>query len=297
LQFIVYILGNIASNKNVIITHTVKSMPNKTWVLWSIAPIVFIVLGIMALEPHPVTAISQQQIVYQTPTARPDGRVVYIVQANDNCLRIQLLTGATIDQLRTLNKLDQNCTINPGQELLLAVITPVASATPNPKLSPTPLFPTPTVPSGNGKICVTLFNDINGNAVHEDTEDPIAGGAVSITDVKGGGFSKTIDTTDSPDPICESVPEGKYNVSMAIPSGYNPTKMMNASVEVLAGDQAIFEFGAQVSTTIPEKPTGNGQTQKGSNNLPLAILGGVLVIGGIGLGVYVLFTRRGPTTS
>ncbi len=269
-------------------------MSHKTWILWSFAPIALVLLGITALEPRPVTADAQPQVVYATPTAHPDGRVIYIVQANDTCLRIQLLTGTTIDQLRTLNKLDQNCTINPGQELLLLVVTPAASPTPNPKISPTPLLPTPTLTKGNGKICVTLFNDVNGNGVHEDTEGPIAGGAVSIT-AQNGPTSQTINTTDSTDPACIEVPEGKYNISMAIPSGYNPTKTMNTSVEVLAGDQAIFEFGAQASSTVPEV-AGSSATQQtqDSSSLPLAILGGLLVLGGIGLGVYVLFTRRGP---
>jgi hypothetical protein len=271
-------------------------MTHKSWILWSIAPVTLIVLGIMAFGTHPVTADSQPQVVYQTPTARPDGRVIYIVQANDSCLRIQLLTKVTIDQLRDLNKLDQNCTIRPGQELLLAVVTPVASPTPNPKLSPTPLLPTPTVPKGNGKICVTLFDDVNGDAVHEDTEDPIGGGAVSITD-QIGRVSETINTTEDPEPICKEVPEGKYNISMAIPSGYNPTKAMNTSVEVLAGDQAIFEFGAQKSTAMPENPGTTTNPPPQSSSLPLAVVGGILILGGIGLGGYVLFTRRGPASS
>jgi hypothetical protein len=270
-------------------------MSHKTWILWSLAPIALVVLGIVSLVTRPVAANSQPQVVYQTPTAHPDGRVVYIVQANDSCLRIELLTGAKIDQLRTLNKLDQNCTINPGQELLLMVVTPVSSPTPNPELSPTPLLPTPTVSKGNGKICVTLFDDVNGNAVHEESEGPIGGGAVSITD-RLGRNPKTINTTDSTDPLCEEVPEGDYTISMAIPSGYNPTKTMNTTVQVLAGDQAIFEFGAQASSAVPQNPGDSTKPPQEANSLPFAVLGGLLVLGGIGLGGYVLFTRRGPAT-
>ncbi len=255
-------------------------------------------MGMAALIVHPVTADSPAQAAYQTPTARPDGRVIYVVQGNDTCLRIQLLTGTTIDQLRTLNKLDQNCTINPGQELLLAVITPPATATPNPLISPTPLLPTPTPLKGNGKICVLLYDDINGNAVHETTEPSLAGGAASISNPTGN-FTKTINTTDAVDPICEDVPEGNYNISMAIPSGYNPTKNMNATVTVQAGYQAIFEFGAQVSTNVPQasgSSGGGGPQPAQENSLPLAILGGVFVVLGIGLGGYILFTRRSPTS-
>lgn len=262
-------------------------MSHKSWIFW----IALVILGVVALAAGPVAADSTQQVVYQTPTARPDGRVIYIVQANDSCLRIQLLTGTTIDQLRTLNKLDQNCTINPGQELLLKVVTPAASATPNPLITSTPLLPTPTQIKGNGKICVLLYEDVNGNAVHEPNESPLAGGAVSITN-QSGTFSKTINTSSSADPLCVDVAEGEYNLSMAIPSGYNPTKAMNGVVQVLAGDQAIFEFGAQKSSDISPAQSNSPITPPAENSIPLAIVGGLLVLLGIGLGSYILFARR-----
>lgn len=270
-------------------------MSYKTWTLY----ISLFLLGavILVARPVPVAADAQVQIAYQTPTARPDGRVIYIVQEGDSCLRIQLLTKVTIEQIRTLNKLDQNCTINPGQELLLMVVTPAASPTPNPNISPTPLLPTPTPKKGSGNICVVLFDDANGNAVNETSELPLGGGAVSISD-RQAAISKTINTTDDPEVLlCEEVPEGEYNISVAIPSGYNATTEMNAIAQVRAGDQAIFEFGAQVSSVFPQAPgvSGGGETvTQADNNLLLAALGGLLVLGGIGLGVYILFTRRRP---
>ncbi len=263
-------------------------MHHKTWIFWA----ALVLLGIVSLVAYPVAADSQPQVVYQTPTARPDGRVIYIVQSNDTCTSIYLKTRVTIDQLRSLNKLDQNCTIAPGQELLLMIVTPVPTATLNPLISPTPLLPTLTPQTGSGKICVLLYDDINGNAVHDANEGSLAGGAVSITDTSGRGASKTINTTDSSDPLCEEVPEGSYNISMAIPSGYNPTKAMNAVVQVQAGDQQIFEFGAQESSVLPQSPAGSTSPQPGENSMPLAVLGGLLVVLGIGLGGYILFTRR-----
>ncbi len=263
-------------------------MHHKTWIFWA----ALVLLGIVSLVAYPVAADSQPQVVYQTPTARPDGRIIYIVQSNDTCTSIYLKTGATIDQLRSLNKLDQNCTIAPGQELLLKIVTPVPTATLNPFSSPTPLLPTLTPQIGSGQICVLLYDDINGNAVHEASEGSLAGGAVSITNTSGLDVSKTINTTDSTDPICEDVPEGTYNISMAIPSGYNPTKAMNAVTQVKAGDQQIFEFGAQESSALPQNSTGNAAAQPGENRIPLAVLGGLFVLLGIGLGGYIVFTRR-----
>lgn len=239
---------------------------------------------------QPAAANSVSQVVYQTPTALPDGRVVYIVQEGDTCLRIQLLTGVTIEQLRTLNRLDQECTILPGKELLLAVITPQPTPTQNPNLTPTPLLPTPTPFSGNGQVCVLLFNDVNGNTMREEGEQPLAGGAVSITE-RQGKVSRTSTTAAGADPVCEEVPEGDYNISMAIPSGYNATTSLNLpSIKVQAGDLAILEFGAQASSA--PQPTPAGESAASGSGLILAILGGLLILTGIGLGVYILAARR-----
>jgi len=250
----------------------------------------FLLLGAGLFMAQPAAANSVSQVVYQTPTALPDGRVVYIVQEGDTCLRIQLLTGVTIEQLRTLNRLDQECTILPGKELLLAVITPQPTPTQNPNLTPTPLLPTPTPFSGNGQVCVLLFNDVNGNTMREEGEQPLAGGAVSITE-RQGKVSRTSTTAASADPVCEEVPEGDYNISMAIPSGYNATTSLNLpSIKVQAGDLAILEFGAQASSA--PQPTPAGESAASGSGLILAILGGLLILTGIGLGVYILAARR-----
>jgi hypothetical protein len=255
----------------------------------------FVFLGVGLFWARPVTADSQQQVSYATPTARPDGRVVYIVQEGDSCLRIQLLTGVTVAQLISLNRLDQACTLIPGKELLLAVIVPQPTPTQNPNITPTPLLPTPTPYNGNGQVCVQLFNDVNGDASREDTELPLAGGAVSISD-RLGQVSKTANTTDEDTPVCVDIPEGEYNISMAIPSGYNATTTMNLqSVKVQAGDMAILEFGAQVSSAPQvqaQAPIIDTPTPPGTGLL-LAILGGMFVLMGIGLGVYVVLGRRG----
>lgn len=263
-------------------------MTKKTW----ISLVTLALLGILPLFAYPVTASPNPQVGYQTPTARPDGRVIYKVQPGDSCLRIELLTGVTIDMLRTLNKLDQNCTIVPDQELLLMVVTPAASATPDPNISATPSEPTPTPQKGSGQICVLLYDDVNGDAMRESAEFPLAGGAVSITN-PSGDVSLTLNTTNSTEPQCTEVMEGNYSISMAIPTGYNPTVAMTSQILVGPGEQVILEYGAQVSTKAPENP-GGGQNEGdgGSNNLMLVLMGGLFVVLGIGLGSYILFSRR-----
>ena len=124
----------------------------------------------------------------QPPTLTPgaDGRTIYIVQAGDNCTRVAFLNGISVDQLRQLNsKLDENCTLIEGQELLVGIIAVVE--TPTALVSPTvsPFTATPTPLIGTTEVCILLFNDANGNALREETEPAVAGGAVSLTENNG----------------------------------------------------------------------------------------------------------------
>lgn len=257
---------------------------------WNIL-IPLVLLGVIAALAQPAGANPSQQVQYQTPTALPDGRVIYIAQEGDSCLRIELLTGVKVETLRTLNKLDQACMINPGQEILLKVVTPEPTFTPNPDMTTTPQLPTPTPIKGTGKICVMLYNDVNGNAVHEDTELAMAGGAVSVSD-RAGSVSQTGNTSDGVDPLCIEIPEGEYNISMAVPGGYNGTTLLNQVLKVQPGETAVLEFGAQESTVIAgENSQQPAQVAAGENNQALAIFGSLLVLLGVGLGVYILLNR------
>jgi hypothetical protein len=236
----------------------------------------------------PVSAAPAAQIQYSTPTPGVDGRIIYIVQAGDNCLRVAALHGITEGDLRALNsKLDADCTLVEGQELLIGLGG--AAVTPTSGLPPTPAPPTaiPTPFSGTTEICVLLFNDQNGDSLRQEIESAVAGGAVSVTE-SNGAYSATLDTVIPSDPaayqgICfTNVPEGNYNISMGIPSDYNPTMSLAYTLQVKAGDRAFVDFGVQ---SIQTSVTVDEPTQKGTSPL-LAIFGGLLLLGGAGLGWY-----------
>ncbi len=245
--------------------------------------------GLLLALAWPVRAALPEQAVYQTPTANAEGRILYKVQPGDSCLRVELLTGVKIETLRTLNKLDDACTLQEGMELLLGVVTEAPTPTQGPEVTPTPLLPTPTQPRGTGEVCIVLFADVNGNAVRDDGEAPILGGAVSITD-RSGEISKTGLTTDTTDALCfTNLPEGDYNISMAVPSGYNPTTATNYPLTLLAGNRSIIDFGAQISLRNPPPEQAAG----GASRSPLLlVVAAVLILGGAGLGVYFGLLRK-----
>ncbi|HEX9014096.1 MAG TPA: LysM peptidoglycan-binding domain-containing protein [Anaerolineaceae bacterium] len=231
---------------------------------------------------------SGQGLVINTPTPLPDGRILYKVKANDTCLSISLVMGISLDKLRSLNNLSTDCVIREGQELLLGKVEPTATPlVTGPTATATALLPTPTQFKGTANVCFLLFNDANGDAIREETEAAIPDGAINITD-RLGKYSRTLKTSAGTDPVClQDVPEGDYNVSVAVPDGYNATTSMNYALKVQAGDSTTLDFGAQLNSQ--SAPAAGGVS--GSRSPILGILGGLLLFGGVGLGIYL---RRAP---
>lgn len=255
----------------------------RTVVIFFSLLVVGIWLAVLAL---PAAASPDPQIVYFTPTPRPDGRIIYIVKKGDTCISVTLLHKITEEQLRSLNNIrGQTCVVVLGQELLIGYAGPAESPTPGPSRTPTPLLPTSTPLPGKASACVVLFEDVNGNGLLDDNELLLAGGEVSINN-RGGTFSKTGTTTDDPTVLLcfENVTEGDYSISLAVPQGYNPTTSTSRTVQLQAGDTSTLDFGAQVSIKAPPTPT----SPEGDNRVPLfGILGALLILVGIGLAVYL----------
>jgi hypothetical protein len=250
--------------------------------------------GVLLLwSQNPVAASSAWQAAVPSPTPGPDGRIIYIVKAGENCEQLSLLYGVSVEYIRTTNVLDENCTLQEGQSIMLGVGGPsIASPTPGPLPTSTPVAPTPTPGvGGNAEVCVLVYDDVNGDALRQGTEVAIAGAAISLTSLDGT-YSQNLTSVINPDStayqgMCfTDVPPGKYNVSAAAPDGYNPTINSTASVEVVPGDVDRIDFGAQLKAIAP-----TGNSSKGPSPL-LGIIGAALLLGGIGLGVYAWRTLR-----
>jgi hypothetical protein len=267
--------------------------------IWIFLSLVLTSALLVAL-PQPATAsqILQggqiAQAAYFTPTPGADGRILYIVKNRDTCLSISLLTGVSLDNLRKLNNLGADCIIYLDQKLLIGLGGPAeVSPTPGPSPTSTPLLPTSTPFNGTGQLCVVLYDDVNGDAMRQDSEVAIAEGAISVSDIVGK-VSLTGATSSSATPTCfDKIPEGNYNVSVAVPQGYNATTVMNSSIRIQAGDQTTLEFGVQVSAKIAPPTTPGGVTVVEDRSPILGIVGGAILLVGLGLGIYFLFMRKG----
>jgi murein DD-endopeptidase MepM/ murein hydrolase activator NlpD len=246
-----------------------------------------IFLGIL-LPLSGASAAPDLQFVTSTPG--PDGRILYTVVAGDSCLQVAFLHGITVPQLRQFNsRLDENCTLTVGQQLVVGLVSSnIATAGPAPTF-PSPTF-TATPVSGTTEVCVLLFDDANGDALRQETELGIEGGAVSLTNLNGS-YSQTQNTSAEVDPdtqepvrACFSdVPDGEYNVSMAVPDAYNPTMLLSYTLTVKPGDRASIDFGAQSKTLTVNEPANTSTPNRSSI---LGIFGFLLLLGGAGLGYY-----------
>jgi len=253
----------------------------------------FLLLGLWLpanAEPYP------QQ--FQTPTPGADGRILYIVQPGDSCFRIAAINSITVEQVRQLNsKLDENCSLIEGQELLIGIVSVAVTATSGPAVAVSSPTPTPTPLSGTTEVCVLLFDDANGDALREETEPAVAGGAVSLTE-NNGEYSASLNTVINPDPnayqgICfTDVPEGTYNITVAHPDNYNPTMLLDYTLEIHAGDQAFVDFGIQSKDVVVDPgATDQGGGNRGNSTL-LGIFGVLFLLGGAGLGYYAWRSSR-----
>jgi hypothetical protein len=272
-------------------------------ILFIVATISLISL-LLVQSYHTLAAPLAQLTVFPTPTPGPDGKIIYIVQPNDTLWRISAITGVQIDTIRQLNGLGANDTIMPGDRLLIGYAGPSGPTAVSGVIPTQPIFTaTPTPLPGWGILCVLLYNDINGDSMRQEGEPSIPGGEISVSN-RMGSVSLTAETPSggvataiqNPTPqergyTCfDQLQQGEYLISVAAPDGYNRTTVLNNTLFLEAGQTTEIAFGAQANSEleaqtaiIPESPR---------KSPVMGILGGVLLLLGLGLGVYAALLRR-----
>ena len=237
-----------------------------------------------------------QPTAFLTPTPGPDGRIIYIVKEGDNLWTIAAIAGITVDELMALNGIQPGDFITAGMQLELGTGGPVqptgAPASGISTATSVPVTPTPAV--GTGEICVLLFEDVNGDGRLDAGEPALAGGQISVADVTGSVAdeysSEALDLELFPSGFCfTDLMNGDYNVSAAVPEGYNPTTGLNAPVALNPGDIKYLQFGAQPSAGIENGAGGTGRSAL------LGVVGVLLLLSAGALGYYATrLSRRTP---
>ena len=222
-----------------------------------------------------------------TPTPGADGRILYTVVANDTQIGISEKFGIDLNTLRQLNNWTADTPLIEGQVILLGIVGQgEATATPAPTSE---VVATVTEPApGTGMICVLLFDDVNGDALRQETEFGIAGGAASVSERTGlasrtGSTLAEVDADGAPVPVCfEELPLGEYTVSVAAPQGYNATTAQSATIQLNPGDATTLNFGAQAGSSSGLALS----AEEGGRSPLMGLLGVILLLSGAGLGFY-----------
>ncbi len=272
-------------------------MKKSTWILALVSLVVIGGLALSLVNNSSVMAAPNPQMTnFPTPTPGSDGRIIYVVQEGDTLWRIAAVSGIDVADLRDLNFLDAEDIVFVGMQLFLGLGGPAGEQpTPAPAATEFTSEPTVTPIPGNGTLCVLLFEDLNGDSMRQEEEISLSGGAINISN-RDGSISITEETpahdpdSDTLDYLCQSgLMEGDYNVSVAIPEGYNPTTSLNAPITLVQGDITYLTFGAQAGSVVINATENLPET---SGRTPLlGIMGALLLLGGIGLGVYSVWFR------
>lgn len=232
----------------------------KLWRLWRILLSCFLSSGLLLWYQ---SAVLQAQ---ELPTATPDaeGIIYAIVQPNDSLWAIAARSGISLTELLDLNNLTEDALIQPGDRLIVAVVAPPAS--PTPEASPTaaatrePPTPTATLPPGPvTAVCLVAFTDENGNGERELTEPLQAGVAFTVFTREAVVANYVTDGVSEPYCLTD-LAAGDYQITRSVGRGETLTNSGNRTVILAAGDQVMLGFGslqgsAPTTTATAVSPT------------------------------------------
>lgn len=206
---------------------------------------------------------------------RPDGSIIYIVQAGDTVDGIAFAFGVTRAEIMALNNMTDPRLIQIGQEL---IIRPAGAVTPtaDPALAPPAVVPSPSSAPINppalppapvlspeqpafdprtvdAAVCLELFEDANQNRIRDAGEPALAGGSLRV---EAGGVEAAAWTTDGEQALycVNPLPAGGYTASASAPTGYGLTGTSSMSIQAEPGAQIRIAFGAARGAVIQPPP-------------------------------------------
>jgi hypothetical protein len=151
-----------------------------------------------------------------------------------------------------------------------------------------------------GRLCATIYEDANGNALREEGEAAIAGGNLTLIDAATGAPVQSYITqpgdaaeVGTPQHCFENVAPGIYTVAAAPPTGYNATTSPDARLEVQANASANIEFGAQLGSGGTSTPP--VATVDSDQRLRTALFGAagiMLILLAAGIAGFLVLRRR-----
>jgi LysM repeat protein len=266
--------------------------------------------------PQPTSAVPPTPV--NTPTPRPDGAVVHVVQSGDTLYGIALQYDVDVDELRRLNAgtLGANDMLSVGQELVIsaASVTPTATPAPTQEATPEPTQEAggegggPAAPTGDvGSVCVSAYHDRNEDMTRQPGEEELLPNA-TFTLVGTDGPAGNYTSDGISEPYCfENLKPGNYVLRQTPPAGYAPTGPEQWGVPLSAGQAAALELGylrtgvtSPQETETPAADPSQTEDEQTSTDSPTNVINLILRISGIVVlvlallvaGLFVISRRR-----
>ncbi len=200
-----------------------------------------------------------------TPTPRPDGAVVHIVESGDTLFGIALAYNVDVNELRRLNAgtLGPNDLLSLGQEVIISgspsAVSPTATPTPapdqgtQPPEAPTESPPddqpgtgdqtTPAPTGDSASLCVLAFQDMNNDGVYQSENGEMALPNAEFNLLGTAGPVGTYTTDGISEPYCfQNLEPGNYILRHSAPSGYT-TDIGPWNVALGAGQTSSVNIG------------------------------------------------------
>lgn len=262
-----------------------------------------------------------------------DGSITHTVVAGETLDSIAFSYGVTRADLLALNNISDPRIIQIGQQIVVRAPDPTpeppaeatseatSDMTAEPPAAVRDAAPAPVISAASGGavspidpaaadavICVTFFEDVNGNRLQDGSEGSLAGGDILLT-LDGTPEGQHV-SDDSPEPFCFSnLSSGSYTAQAAPPDGYGMTTPNLLRVQVYPSAQIDLAFGAaegvQAISVPPADEGGNVSDTNGAetdtraqnpntlpDNIGLIVFGVAGVVLVAGMGATLLMRRR-----
>lgn len=197
------------------------------------------------------------------PTDTPDAEgFIYVeVQPDDSLWAIAARSGLTIPELLALNDLDASVVLQPGDRLIVARVTPPATATSD---IPTPTLPPPS-PSATAvkprtAVCIIAFDDLNRDGSLDQGEAARPNVAFTIYNEQEVVANYVTDGVS--EPYClEALPPGVYHVTRSKTQQETLTTEGDWALTLAEGSVLNLAFGSYEDSGLSQEPSPNPDEQ------------------------------------
>ena len=196
--------------------------------------------------------------VWVSPTPDATGAIIVLVQPGESLWVIAARAGLSLPELLALNGLTEQSIINPGDALIIGYATPEAIVAPETNTAPAtptatlpPPTPQPTERPREAAICLTAFDDLNRNGIHDPGEPLRAGVAFTVYNTEAVVANYITDGRSEPRCLGGLVP-GDYRVTRSIAPGELLTTGGDWSLSLTAGGELYQAFGSVIEEALAQ---------------------------------------------